>query len=87
MEFSKIDKNNFEMVAQIYKEGLETGNATFETAVPTFEDWDKKHLSFGRIVILENNKIKGWASLSKVSDRLVYSGIAEVSIYITTSSQ
>jgi L-amino acid N-acyltransferase YncA len=87
MEFSKIDKNNFEMVAQIYKTGIETGNATFETRVPTFEEWDKKHLSFGRIVILENDEIKGWAALSKVSERSVYNGVAEVSIYISVTSQ
>ncbi len=87
MEFSLIDKSNFNEVAEIYKTGMETGNATFETAVPSFEEWDKKHLAFGRLVLLENKRILGWAALSKVSDRYVYNGVAEVSIYISTTAQ
>ena len=87
MEFLEIDKNNFASVAQIYKEGIETGNATFETNVPTFEEWQGKHLSFGNIVLLENQIILGWASLSKVSDRCVYGGVAEVSVYVSPSAQ
>ena len=87
MKFSKIDENNFDAVAKIYKVGIETGNATFETNIPSFEDWDKTHLPYGRIVILENENILGWAALSKVSDRCVYSGIAEVSVYVSTASQ
>lgn len=87
MKFSKIDENNFDAVAKIYKVGIETGNATFETNIPSFEDWDKTHLPYGRIVILENEKILGWAALSKVSDRCVCSGIAEVSVYISPDTR
>lgn len=87
MKFSKIDENNFDTVAKIYKVGIETGNATFETNIPSFEDWDKTHLPYGRIVILENENIVGWAALSKVSDRCVYSGIAEVSVYISPDTR
>lgn len=87
MKFSKIDENNFDTVAEIYKVGIETGNATFETNIPSFEDWDKTHLPYGRIVILENENIVGWAALSKVSDRCVYSGIAEVSVYISPDTR
>ena len=84
MEFSEIDKHNFDAVAEIYKTGIQTGNATFETTIPSFEEWDKKHLPFGRIVLLKDENIMGWASLSKVSDRCVYEGIAEVSVYVST---
>ena len=87
MEFLEIDINNFDAVTKIYKEGIETGNATFETNIPSFEDWDKTHLPYGRIVILENENILGWAALSKVSDRCVYSGIAEVSVYISPDTR
>jgi len=84
MEFSEIDKHNFDAVAEIYKTGIQTGNATFETTIPSFEEWDKKHLPFGRIVLLKDENIMGWASLSKVSDCCVYEGIAEVSVYVST---
>lgn len=84
MEFSEIDKHNFDAFAEIYKTGIQTGNATFETTIPSYEEWDKKHLPFGRIVLLKDKNIMGWASLSKVSDRCVYEGIAEVSVYVST---
>ena len=87
MKFSKIDKNNFDSVTKIYKAGIETGNATFETNIPSFEEWDEKHLSFGRIVIIKDDVIMGWAALSKVSDRCVYEGVAEVSVYVSTQGK
>ena len=87
MKFSEIDANNFDAVAKIYKKGIETGNATFETSIPSFEEWDKKHLPYGRIVLLDNETIVGWAALSTVSDRCVYGGIAEVSVYVSASGR
>lgn len=82
LEFSTIDSANFPSVAKIYREGIDTGNATFEIKVPSFAEWDTKHLPFGRLVALDNDKIVGWASLSKTSDRCVYKGVAEVSVYV-----
>lgn len=87
MYYLKICKSNFNKVSKIYKQGLETKNATFETTIPTYEKWDKNHLPFGRIAAFEMNKMLGWAALSKVSERAVYKGIAEVSIYISTLQQ
>lgn len=69
-------------VLEIYKMGIDTRNATFETEVPEWIDWDSKHLQHSRFVYTENEKILGWAALSAVSARPVYKGIAEVSIYI-----
>ena len=86
-EFSKIDTNNFDAVAQIYKAGIQTANATFETSIPSFEEWDQKHLPFGRIVILKDETLVGWAALSKVSDRCVYEGVAEVSVYVSVRGE
>jgi len=39
-------------------------------------------LPFGRIVLEKDETVIGWAALSKVSDRCVYEGVAEVSIYV-----
>ncbi len=69
-------------VARIYREGLDTGIATFETTVPSWEDWDRGHLEICRFVALNEGEVLGWAALSKVSSRCVYGGVAEVSLYV-----
>ncbi|MCM4160777.1 N-acetyltransferase family protein [Antarcticibacterium flavum] len=69
-------------VREIYEAGIATGIATFETTAPTWEDWDRAHLQFSRLVSLEQERITGWAALSPVSGRCVYGGVAEVSVYV-----
>lgn len=69
-------------VSKIYKEGIDTGFATFETKIPTYENWDKAHLKNCRFVGIQKDQITGWAALSPVSSRYVYRGVAEVSVYI-----
>lgn len=70
------------VVLEIYKMGIHTRNATFETDIPAWADWDSKHLQHSRFVYTENNKVLGWAALSAVSARPAYKGVAEISIYI-----
>lgn len=69
-------------VSRIYKEGIQTGVATFETTVPSYEVWDAGHMPTCRLVAAEGYNLLGWAALSPVSGRCVYGGVAEVSIYI-----
>lgn len=69
-------------VLEIYQMGIETRNATFETAVPTWEEWNSKHLQHSRFVYESERVITGWAAVSAVSQRFVYRGVAEVSIYV-----
>ncbi|MEH6765511.1 MAG: N-acetyltransferase family protein [Aequorivita antarctica] len=83
----EISEENFPEVARIYGEGLATGTATFETTIPSWEKWDSGHLSFGRILVVEQNQYLGWAALSPVSSRCVYGGVAEVSIYVSESAR
>ena len=71
----------------IYLEGIATGHATFETEAPSWEDWDASHHQFGRLVAREANRVVGWAALSPVSRRQVYSGVAEVSVYVSGDSR
>jgi phosphinothricin acetyltransferase len=71
-------------ILEIYKMGINTRNATFETEVPSWDEWDIKHLQHSRFVYMENDRILGWAALSTVSARPAYKGVAEVSIYIDT---
>ncbi|ARI77823.1 GNAT family N-acetyltransferase [Halobacillus mangrovi] len=69
-------------VREIYREGISSGNATFEKEVPTWDEWTSSHLTNCRIVAKMNNEIKGWAALAPVSSRCVYQGVAEVSVYV-----
>lgn len=74
------------LVRQIYQEGMETGNATFETEAPSQEAWEAAHLPFGRLVA-ESNGVIGWAALTPVSGRCVYAGVAEVSVYVSAQAR
>jgi phosphinothricin acetyltransferase len=74
-----------ESVLEIYRMGLETRNATFETKVPSWQDWDTKHLPHSRFVSEEKGIVTGWAALTSFSTREVYRGVAEVSIYVASA--
>ena len=82
-----MTRNDWHVVADIYKQGIDTGNATFETEVPSLEKWDASHLKKFRLVAVTDNNIVAWAALSPVSGRRVYAGVAEVSIYVSTKYQ
>lgn len=69
-------------VLEIYSMGIETRNATFETSVPSWKDWNSRHLKHSRFVYEENELVLGWIAFSQVSSRFAYRGVAEVSIYI-----
>ncbi len=69
-------------VRAIYLEGIATGNATFETTAPEWAKWDAGHLRACRLVARSQDDVLGWAALSPVSNRSVYSGVAEVSVYV-----
>ncbi len=70
------------MVARIFSEGIATGNATFETEVPSWEEWDAAHLAEHRLVAERDGRVAGWIALAPVSSRECYAGVAEVSAYV-----
>ena len=69
-------------VLRIYAQGIEGGQATFETEPPSWDAWDRLHLREPRLVAREEGRVIGWAALSPISDRPVYRGAAEVSVYV-----
>ncbi len=83
----KMKDEDWPMVQSIYKEGIATGNATFETDAPEWELWDKSHLRGCRLVAKSKGQVIGWAALSTVSSRRVYRGVAEVSLYVKSSAR
>jgi phosphinothricin acetyltransferase len=87
-EIKEMTAADWESVRQIYQDGIETGEATFETVAPEWRVWDGKHLTFGRLVArTPENEIVGFTALSPVSSRPVYSGVAEVSVYVGRNSR
>lgn len=74
-------------VARIYQEGMDTNLATFQTSAPPYEQWDTGHLQHSRLVLREDGQIIGWAALSSVSNRCVYAGVSEVSVYVDQKRQ
>src|SRR5436309_2842643 len=76
---------DWEQVRSIYLEGVATGQATFETEAPAWEQWDASHLPACRLVARSHEEILGWVALSPVSRRACYAGVAEVSLYVRAS--
>ena len=82
-----LQAEHWDAVARIYAQGIATGNATFETEVPSWEQWDAAHLPEHRLVAFRNGEVAGWAALSPVSDRCVYGGVAEESVYVAEEAR
>ena len=88
MKFRELAIEDWQQVKDIYEEGISTGNATFQTAAPTWEEWDSSHVKNSRIVAVdEDNNILGWAALTPVSGRCVYAGVGEVSVYVSSQAR
>jgi L-amino acid N-acyltransferase YncA len=77
-----LRREDWSEVARIFAEGIQTGNATFETEVPSWEEWDAAHLAEHRLVAERAGSVVGWIALVPTSPRECYAGVAEVSVYI-----
>ena len=87
MNITPMSEAHWAAVREIYAQGIATRNATFETALPDWAEWDARHLSMCRLVALRGDEVVGWAALSAVSSREVYRGVAEVSVYVANRAQ
>ncbi|SET01114.1 phosphinothricin acetyltransferase [Oceanobacillus limi] len=82
----EMEAEDWDEVRDIYIEGIQTGNATFDTEAPTWDEWHRGHLNDCRLVVRENGTVIGWAALSPISKKTAYQGAAEVSIYLSQKS-
>ena len=73
-------------VTAIYEEGIATGVGTFETAAPSWNEWNAARLPHSRLVA-RSASVLGWAALSSVSGRSCYAGVAEVGIYVAEAAR
>jgi L-amino acid N-acyltransferase YncA len=74
-------------VERIWTEGIATGVATFETETPAWETFDADRLPGHRLVAELDGELVGWATLTRVSARPCYAGVAENSVYISESAR
>lgn len=74
---------DWDEVSEIYRQGIQSGTATFTSDCPSYEDWDSAHIADCRFVAVEEDQVVGWVVLSKTSPRQVYWGVVEVSLYIS----
>ncbi len=82
-----LSPTDWPRVCAIYLDGILSGNATFETEPPSWDQWDRSHLPFGRLLAKSDDGILGWAALSPVSTRMCYAGVAEVSVYLSAEAR
>lgn len=87
MHLGVMQPEDWPAVREIYGQGIATGQATFETTLPEWTAWDRSHLRDPRLVSRQADEVTGWAALSPVSERCVYGGVAEVSIYVAETQR
>jgi L-amino acid N-acyltransferase YncA len=86
-EIIRMEGHDGPEVLAVYEEGIATRQATFETSVPSWEQWDAAHLADCRYVAKAGTILLGWAALSGTSHRQCYAGVAEVSVYVRASAR
>jgi L-amino acid N-acyltransferase YncA len=76
-----------EAVLEIYQLGIDTGQATFATAAPSWPEFDSGHLPEHRFVALDGDRVLGWIACAPTSKRAVYAGVVEESVYVHPDAQ
>jgi L-amino acid N-acyltransferase YncA len=77
-----------DQVLDIYQRGMATGHATFETDPPGWDAFSAGRLPGHRFVAVDGDgRVVGWVACSQVSERCVYAGVVEHSVYVDPDHQ
>lgn len=87
MEVRALHPTDWPRVSEIYREGIESGNATFETVAPAWGAWNASRHPSVRLVMVDDGDVIGFATVSPVSKRPVYAGVAEVMVYVAARAR
>ena len=87
MEIRDLHEQDWPAVATIWGEGIATGNATFETEVPSWDEFERTRLPGHQLVAVEGDDVVGWAALTPTSSRECYAGVAENSVYVASGAR
>lgn len=82
IELRAMIPDDWPAVREIYRQGIDTGDATFEREVPDWEAWDARRHSKCRFVAESDGTVVGFACVSPSSKRAVYAGVCEVMVYV-----
>ena len=82
-----LQPQHWDQVRQIYADGIATGHATFESEPPSWEHFNRTKLPDHRLVAIDDGTVVGWIAASPVSDRCVYAGVVEHSVYVAPAAQ
>ena len=82
-----LASSDWPAVERIYREGIATGNATFEAEPPTWEEFDREKVTEPRLVAELDGDVVGWAAASRISSRCVYEGVLEHSVYVAEAAR
>jgi L-amino acid N-acyltransferase YncA len=86
-EIRPLTADDWPFVETIWRAGIETRNATFETETPSWESFDATRHRNHRLVALDGGEVVGWAALMPVSRRPCYEGVAENSVYVAADAR
>jgi L-amino acid N-acyltransferase YncA len=88
VEIVEMQAEHAAEVLAIYRLGMDSGDATFETELPTWEKFFEGKIPGQRYVARDTDRILGWAVLSAIAPgRAAYRGVAEVSVYVHPEAQ
>lgn len=87
-----MERRDADQVLTIYQQGIDTGNASFDTTAPTWQEFDAAKLDRHRFVAIgptaePGSDVLGWIAASRVSDRCCYAGVVEHSVYIASRAR
>jgi L-amino acid N-acyltransferase YncA len=77
----ELRPDDWPRVREIYEDGIRSGEATFETEAPSWDEWDAAHPAL-RLVAEREDGVVGWAALAPLSSRRCYRGVGAVSVYV-----
>ena len=86
IDVRELQAADWPYVHAILLDGIRSGDATFETALPEWEAWEAAHPQL-RLVAEEDGQVAGWAAVSPTSARECYRGVGEVSVYVSESAR
>ncbi|WP_374975234.1 N-acetyltransferase family protein [Microbacterium trichothecenolyticum] len=87
-EVREMTPADWPAVEEVYAQGIEDGEATFEVATPAWQSFDAGKLPALRFVAVDTGgALVGWIAASAVSARPAYSGVVEHSVYIDRSAR
>jgi L-amino acid N-acyltransferase YncA len=88
MRIRAYQKADWPEVERITQDGIDTGVATFETEPKPQKKWENESVTGSQLVAEDDNgELLGWTVLWPASDRCVYAGVAEVSVYVGANAQ